>query len=131
MEYITIKNFQCLNNEGIPIVIKRDTEVEEVDGLIACGEIPLCNNGDKTAFEYFSRNNDRKGKERAELCWKIVNRLNKVDNKSAVRWKAIYSSDKAKSLRDNTDTVFWKWGYDFYNAEIKDLKTIWSLISAI
>lgn len=131
MEYITCVKFDYRNKFGKWSQLPRGAKVEEIDGLIALGEIPLCYNKTKVAYHYFSRNNDSHGFERWRLCQKITRNLDRIDNKSAKRWQAIYASDKAWNLREDVNSVFWTWGFEFYNAEISELQEVWDLIKNI
>lgn len=131
MEYICYKRFRGkgLNNEMLNI--RRGSELEELEGLIAFGSKSVCINTSQIAYDYFARNDDEQGLERGDLILEIKKKLSKRDDKYQTRWNKLWEDTKANTLRRPDFTDFWIWGYQFYNASIEDLQHIRELIKNV
>lgn len=108
------------------------TILTEQSGLLFYDGKPLFRITSENAFQYASRNDDGKGKERGALVDAIKTKLAKRDTNYQKRWDKIWADPLARSfkLEDSPEEMF-IWGFGFYNADIADLKHIAELVGAV
>lgn len=128
MEYICYKRFRGKGIDGEMLNIRRGSELEELDSLIAFGSKGVCINMSQIAYDYFARNDDKQGLLRGDLIMEIKKILSKRDNKYQARWNKLWEDEHANQLRSHEFEDFWIWDYQFYNANIEDLQHIKELI---
>ena len=88
----------------------------------------LCAVTSQNAYDFFSRNDDGHGLERGKLVEEITSRTEKRDAKHQARWDALWADADSNRLRRKDSPDFWIWSFDFYNADISDLRHIADLI---
>lgn len=130
MEYICYKRFHGKGIDG-DMNIRRGTELEELEGVIAFGSRAVCRHTSDNAWAHFARNDDGKGLERGDLIMWIKKTLAKRDSKYQDRWNKLWADERANKLRNPTHKDFWIWWFDFYNASIEDLTHIKELILSV
>lgn len=133
-------------------------EVKELNGancLYTLDGKPICYVGSQKAFDYFARNNDGQANQRFELTHKIIETLKQYKEEYAKQVAKIqnnfmlppeereqrvnelvnYGQEAFELLQEDVVTSklltdgFWK--YDFYNANISDLKLAMALIESV
>jgi hypothetical protein len=137
MEYIVTKRYKqkCLGgNVNLPY----GTACETWGNLIvrADNKTPLCLTTSQDAYDFLSRNDDGQGKERGRLVHAILDLLRtppKEDPKAFAlhkeRWGRVWAAeDTLGRFRRPEHPDHWVWGFDFYNAEIADLETIYNTV---
>lgn len=146
MNYIVCKRLRKNTIQG-PTNLKYDTECESIGDIIYYNQKPICSIRSQDAYDYFARNDDGRGLDRFKLTQTIMKLLRKPDadlvTRSAIqevmkaqtiydrRWMAVWSDERIGQFRRKDHADFWVWNFDFYNAEIKDLEYIVSVISKI
>ena len=128
MRYIVTRRFRGKAICG-EVNLPYGTTCEEHDGILVLEDgRRLCAVTSQNAYDFFSRNDDDFGKERGKLVEDITSRTEKRDAKHQARWDALWADDVANRLRRKDSPDFWIWSFDFYNADIPDLKHIANLI---
>lgn len=137
MEYIVTKRMKksCL---GGWVNLAYGT-VCEAQGDVICRKIdgkPICAVKSQDAYDYLSRNDDGNGRERGALVNDIKYLLQTPvgeSQKSAAlhkqRWGRVWAAEaKIGRFRRQEHSGHWLWNFDFYNAEISDLKEILNIV---
>ena len=128
MRYIVTRRFRCNAICG-PVNLPYGTTCEEHDGILVLEDgRKLCADTSQNAYDYFSRDDDGHGLERGKLVEEITSRMENRDAKHQARWDALWADEVANRLRRKDSPDFWIWSFDFYNADIPDLKHIANLI---
>lgn len=100
---------------------------------IVCDEGILCYVSSQDAFDYFAQNDDGMGLERGSIVHKIVSHLRKLNQKpeqKAAVWKKIWNDPVCLKYKRPEYVDYWLWNYDFYNADLHDLRYIAKLVGA-
>ena len=87
---------------------------------------PVCATTSQDAFDFFSQNDDGRGRERGELVSAILIKLAKQDQQKS-GGPCLGRSPLPKYKRPEHED-FWIWNYDFYNAPVEDLRYILKLV---
>ena len=128
MRYIVTRRFRGKAICGA-VNLPYGTACEIQDGyLILDDGRRLCAVTSQNAYDHFSRDDDGLGKERGKLVKDIRRTLERRDAKHQARWDALWADAVANRLRRKDSPDFWIWSFDFYNADIPDLKRIANLI---
>ena len=113
------------------IVLQAGTQLTTSRGYILCPHGPVCVVTSQNAYDYFSQNDDGRGEERGKLVHDILRRLKKL-KPSAQRydhiWGKIWEDPHCLKFKRPEHDDHWLWNYDFYNADIEDLKYIRNLV---
>ena len=104
------------------------TAVSSDGAFLSVNDQKLCSVTSQNAYDFFSRNDDGSGLERGKLVEEITSRMEKRDAKHQARWDALWADEVANRLRRKDSPDFWIWSFDFYNADISDLRHIANLI---
>ena len=123
MRYIVTRRFRCNAICG-PVNLPYGTEVSSDGAFLTVNGEKLCSITSQNAYDFFSRNDDGFGKERGKLVEDITSRMDKRDVKHQARFDALWADEVANRLRRKDSPDFWIWSFDFYNADIPDLKHI-------
>ena len=128
MRYIVTRRFRGKAICGV-VNLPYGTACDTQDGyLILDDGRRLCAVTSQNAYDHFSRDDDGLGKERGKLVQDIRRTLERRDAKRQTRWDALWADEVANRLRRKDSQDFWIWSFDFYNADIPDLKHIANLI---
>ena len=127
MRYIVTRRFRCNAICG-PVNLPYGTEVSSDGAFLTVNGEKLCSITSQNAYDFFSRNDDGMGLERGKLVHDIRSTLERRDAKYQARWDKLWSDDVANRLRRKDSPDFWIWSFDFYNADISDLRHIADLI---
>ena len=128
MRYIVIRRFRGKAICG-EVNLPYGTACETIDGFLTLKDgRRLCTSTSQNAYDYFSRDDDGLGKERGKLVQDIRSTLERRDTKHQARWDALWADEVANRLRRKDSQDFWIWSFDFYNADILELKHIANLI---
>ena len=128
MRYIVTRRFRGRAIFGA-VNLPYGTACETQDGyLIFEDGRRLCAVTSQNAYDYFSRDDDGLGKERGKLVKDIRRTLEHRDAKHQARWDKLWADAGANRLRRKDSPDFWIWSFDFYNADIPELKHIANLI---
>ena len=128
MRYIVTRRFRGRAICGA-VNLPYGTTCEEHDGILVLEDgRKLCADTSQNAYDYFSRDDDGHGLERGKLVEEITSRMEKRDAKHQARWDALWADEVANRLRRKDSQDFWIWSFDFYNADIPELKHIANLI---
>lgn len=117
-----------------PVNIPYGTALEVKGPFICWGEKGICYPTSQLAYDYFSQNDDGRGKERGELVSAILLLLKKNPNKPdphyQERWNRIWNDPFCQRFKRPEHEDHWIWNHDFYNAQVEDLQYIFRLINA-
>ena len=128
MRYIVTRRFRGRAICGA-VNLPYGTTCEEHDGILVLEDgRKLCADTSQNAYDYFSRDDDGNGQERGRLVQNIRRTLERQDAKRQTRWDALWADEVANRLRRKDSPDFWIWSFDFYNADIPELKHIANLI---
>ena len=128
MRYIVTRRFRGKAICG-EVNLPYGTTCEEHDGILVLEDgRRLCAVTSQNAYDYFSRDDDGNGLERGKLVEEITSRMEKRDVKHQARWDALWADADSNRLRRKDSQDFWIWSFDFYNADIPELKHIANLI---
>lgn len=120
----------CGENVNIPY----GTALTVQGGFLVWRNKLMCADTSQVAYDYFSQNDDGRGKERGELVSAILLRLkkntNKPDPRYQERWNRIWDDPFCQQFKRPEHEDHWIWNYEFYNAKVEDLQYIFRLISA-
>ena len=133
ISYITRKRYKkkCIQGD---VNLPYNTECFcNENGLILYNNKPVCYNTSQDAFDYFARNDDGNGLERAQIIENILsltrNDLAKDKDKRDRIWEYLWNNEHIKNAykREDHDDV-WLWNFNFYNAPIFELRMILNTI---
>ena len=128
MCYIVTRRFRGRTICGA-VNLPYGTACETQDGYLMLEDgRRLCAVTSQNAYDHFSRDDDGMGRERGKLVQDIRRTLERRDAKHQARWDALWADEVANRLRRKDSPDFWIWSFDFYNADIPDLKHIANLI---
>ena len=128
MRYIVTNRFKGQAICGA-VNLPYGTACETQDGYLMLEDgRRLCAVTSQNAYDHFSRDDDGLGKERGKLVHDIRRTLERRDAKRQARWDALWADEVANRLRRKDSPDFWIWSFDFYNADIPELKHIANLI---
>ncbi len=128
MKYITHKRFRgqaICGTVNIPAMTECDTENEF---LVLDGK-KICVVFSENAHIYFAINEDRCGIQRGRLTSEITKTLTTKDDKYDARWEKVWGDKLCHKYRRHEHPDHWLWNHNFYNADIKDLEYIKSIIT--
>ena len=125
--YIVRRRARFLSICG-PVNLPYGTEVTSDGAFLNVNGEKLCSITSQNAYDYFSRDDDGLGEERGKLVQDIRRTLERRDAKHQARWDALWADAVANRLRRKDSQDFWIWSFDFYNADIPDLKHLANLI---
>ena len=135
--YITIKRFKNLALTDDHINLPYGTEVNCIylpnlnnAGFLIYEKTPLCKDSSQIAYDYFSRNDDGNGLERGKLVQSIISTLSERDPDYQNRWDKIWDDESLRKFKRVEFADDWIWNFEFYNAEIEDLRYIADLVGA-
>ena len=139
MKYLVCKQF---NKKGIngDFKLKKGSTCNEFGNIIFHNNLPVCFKTSQDAFEYFARDDDNNGQERFDLSHEILDVIAAyVMDYNDARLNGEEAEDKASKsyekirkkypnfLKGDLD-VF---SYEFYGAELKDLRAVRKLVREI
>ena len=127
MKYIIHKRFRSKAICG-EVNLPYGTELEAKDNLILFDGQPLCYTTSQNAYDYMARNDDGNGLERGKLTQSIIKTLSKLDNAHQTRWDKVWGDPLCQKFKRPEHKDFWVWNYNFYNANIEDLRYIAKLV---
>lgn len=105
------------------------TVCEAADGFLKLQDgSRLCAVTSQNAYDYFSRDDDGKGRERGKLVQDIRRTLERRDAKYQSRWDRLWADEGANKLRRTEHEDYWLWSYAFYNADVNELRRIRRLL---
>lgn len=113
------------------IVLQEGTALTASQGYIICPQGQVCAITSQNAYDYFSQNDDGNGEERGKLVQDILHRIHKLKKqkeRSDIIWGKIWEDAICLKYKRPEHADHWLWNYDFYNADIEDLKYIRNLI---
>lgn len=129
MSYITIKRARFNSISGL-VNLPYGTEIQQEAGILYLKGAPLCGDKSQNAYQLFAVNDDGNGLIRGRLTQVIQKSLAKRDNDYQKRWDKIWNDKLCQKYKRSEYEDYWLWNHDFYNADIKDLQYIASLIGA-
>lgn len=101
--------------------------------MICCDFGKICSVTSQNAFDYFTQNDDGCAELRRKLIDGIFDALNSQKQNAesySEKWNRIWNDLNCRKYKRNEYEDHWLWNYDFYNAEIDDLKYIAGLVGA-
>lgn len=118
--------------EGIcgHVNIPYGTALTVQDGFIMWKGQQVCGITSQNAYDYFTQNDDGRGKERGELLNRITATLMKQTPGHNARWGKIWDDPRCQKYKRPEQEDHWIWNHDFYNGPIEDLRYIAALIGA-
>lgn len=87
----------------------------------------ICGVNSQNAFDFFSQDDDGRGRERGALVSAILTRLGRRDKNHQARWDKIWADSLCQKYRRPEHEDHWLWNSSFYNAPIEDLNHILAL----
>lgn len=116
--------------EGIcgHVNIPYGTTLTVQDGFIMWKGQQVCGITSQNAYDYFTQNDDGRGKERGELVSSILLLLERQDNGYQSRWDKVWADARCQQYKRPDHDDHWIWNFKFYNAPVEDLKHIFNLI---
>ena len=129
------KNYLCRKRarfDGISgqVNIPYGTALICQDGFLMHQNKPLCGITSQNAYDFFSQNDDGKGRERGDLVGRILSRLQKRDSGYQARWNKVWEDARCQKYKRPEHEDHWIWNFDFYNGPVEDLRHIAGLIGA-
>lgn len=95
---------------------------------------PICAITSQNAYDYFSSNDDGRGRERGALVDAIITRLQRdprrEDADYQARWNKVWDDPVSQKYRRKDHEDYWIWSFAFYNAPVEDLRHIAALVQA-
>lgn len=118
--------------EGIcgHVNIPYGTALTVQDGFIMWKGQQVCGITSQNAYDYFTQNDDGRGKERGELLNRITATLMKQTPGHNARWGKIWDDPRCQKYKRPEQEDHWIWNHDFYNGPVEDLRYIAALIGA-
>lgn len=127
MNYITHKRFKAKAICG-DVNLPANTECDNREGVIFCGDNPICYEASENAHQYFARNDDGNGMLRGKLTQAIMKELDKKDDQHQARWDKVWADEICQAYKREEYADYWLWNHDFYNAEILTLQHIATVV---
>lgn len=129
------KNYLCRKRarfDGISgqVNIPYGTALICQDGFLMHQNKPLCGITSQNAYDFFSQNDDGRGRERGDLVGRILSRLQKRDSGYQARWNKVWEDARCQKYKRPEHEDHWIWNFDFYNGPVEDLRHIAGLIGA-
>lgn len=127
------KNYLCRKRarfDGISgqVNIPYGTALICQDGFLMHQNKPLCGITSQNAYDFFSQNDDGRGRERGDLVSAILIQLERRDKNHQRRWNKIWADPLCQKYKRPEHEDHWLWNYAFYNAPVEDLQHIFDLI---
>ena len=97
-------------------------------GFLILNDLPVCSATSQNAYDYFTQNDDGRGKERGELVSSILLLLERRDKRYQGRWDKVWADARCQQYKRPDHDDHWIWNFEFYNAPVEDLKHIFNLI---
>lgn len=129
MKYIVHKRFKGKTLCG-DMNISATTVLENVGGVIAYGDKPLCFDTSENAHQFFARDDDGNGMLRGRLTQAIQKQLAKRDKHYQERWDKVWDDPICQPYKRIDFEDYWLWNHEFFNAEIDVLQHIAKLVGA-
>lgn len=101
--------------------------------VICCDKGEICYIASNSAFKYFTQNDDGCAILRRKLIDSIFDVINRSNQNVAgydEKWDKIWNDSTCLKYRREECGDDWLWNYDFYNADIADLRYIAKLVDA-
>lgn len=130
MEYKSYVSRKRARFEGIEgkVNIPYGTALICQDGFIMHQNKRVCGITSQNAYDYFTQNDDGRGRERGELVSAILITLEKRDANYQNRWKKVWAEPLCQKYKRPEHEDHWIWNFDFYNAPVEDLHHILDLV---
>ena len=132
MKYISVKRFKRNGIDGHFNIPYGKYLEKRADGFLYYADKKICVANSAAAHEFFARDDDGKGLERAKLSHAVIERLaqNQFDSiqERNEHWQIIWNDSLAQKYRRHEHSDYWLWNDDFYNAPIEDLKYLAALV---
>ncbi len=128
MKYIAHKRFKgqaICGTVNIPAMTECHTENE----FIVLDGKKICVVFSENAHTYFAINEDGGGIQRGRLTSEIIKMLVNKDDKYDARWEKVWGDELCLRYKRSEHPDHWLWNHNFYNADIKDLEYIKSIIT--
>lgn len=126
MEYVCHRRYKKIGASGRDYNFPRETTLQTIGQFIAYNNSAVCKVSSEDAYMYFARNDDGKGLERGNLTYAIAYAPRKPNKDNGYRFTdkeiEILEKDYGRFLRNDTGTI--RFNYDFFNADIEELKQI-------
>ena len=129
MKYIVHRRFKDVAICGY-VNLPAMTECESENGIIMLDGKPLCRERSENAFQYFAENDDGMGMARGYLTQSIQKTLSKRDPDYQKRWNHIWADAACQNYRRHDYDDFWIWDYNFFHADIDELRRVARMIGA-
>lgn len=103
------------------------------DGVIYCDKGMICGVTSQDAYDFFTQNDDGCAILRRKLIDSIFDVINRSNQNVAgydEKWDKIWNDSTCLKYRREECGDDWLWNYDFYNADIADLRYIAKLVDA-
>lgn len=135
-KYVVVQRFKQQRNSicgdvNLPYGTECQTISHGSERAIVCDAGILCYVSSQNAFDYFAQNDDEMGIERGNLVHKIVSHLRKLNQKPKQKdavWEKIWNDSICSKYKRPEYVDTWLWNYDFYNADLHDLRHIAKLV---
>ena len=127
MNYICHNRFNKIGASGKEYLIRYKDTVETVGKYIAKGAEAICTITSDDAFRHFARNDDNNGLERGKLTYKIAYAPRRPNMDNDYRFTEaeieMLRTEYNRFLVDDRVAVIFN--YDFFNADIDELKELY------
>lgn len=127
MDYVAIKRTRFHSLSG-DVNIPYGTKIDCANGILHINGKPLCFERSQNAYNNFAKNDDGMGLERGKLIQTILKTLCKRDKNHQDRWDRVWKDPICQQYKRPDHTDHWIWNYEFYNADVADLKYITALV---
>lgn len=97
-------------------------------GFLILNDLPVCSVTSQNAYDFFTQNDDGRGRERGDLVSAILIQLERRDKNHQSRWNKIWADPLCQKYKRPEHEDHWLWNYAFYNAPVEDLQYIFDLI---
>lgn len=113
-----------------PVNIPYGTVLQREGDFILLDGRQICTDTSKSAYDFFSQDDDGKGLVRGELVGAITALLDRRDAARDTRWKKVWNNSLCQKYRRQEHEEVWLWNHDFFNAPVEDLRHIAALVGA-
>lgn len=127
VKYIIHKRFRAITLCG-KVNLPYGTELEAQGRFVLYGDNPMCCVTSQNAYDHMARNDDGMGLERGKLTTNIIKTLGTRDDNYQIRWDKVWEDELCQKYKRIEHSDYWLWNFDFFNAEIDDLRYIDNLI---